>query len=64
MVYIKKNNFSIIHIPKTGGSSINKDLFNRRSIFGPLVKCHLGHLTLREILEENRLILFYLLNQK
>ena len=51
MVYVKKNNFSIIHIPKTGGSSINKDLFNRRSIFGPLVKCHLGHLTLREIVE-------------
>ena len=51
MVYVKKYNFSIIHIPKTGGSSINKDLFSRRSIFGPLVKCHLGHLTLKEILE-------------
>ena len=51
MVYVKKNNFSIIHIPKTGGSSINKELFNRKSFLGPLVKCHLGHLTLKEILE-------------
>lgn len=50
-MYIKKNNLSIIHIPKTGGTSINKDFFSRKHFFKPLVTCHLGHLALKEIYE-------------
>jgi|MDTC01.3.fsa_nt_gb hypothetical protein len=52
MVFIKNANLSLLHIPKTAGTSINSQLFEMKRYLRPLVTCHLGHSTIKEIYNE------------
>lgn len=52
MVFIKNANLSLLHIPKTAGTSINSQLFEMKRNLRPLVTCHLGHATIKEIYTE------------
>lgn len=52
MVFIKNANLSLLHIPKTAGTSINSQLFEMKRYLKPLVTCHLGHATIKEIYNE------------
>ena len=52
MVFIKNANLSLLHIPKTAGTSINSQLFEMKRYLRPLVTCHLGHATIKEIYTE------------